>query len=52
MKPTFAILALFAALPARAADEVKLEKIKYADLGKRVVANKGKVVVVDFWASY
>lgn len=43
---------LVAVLPAYAADEeVKLAKIKYEDLGKFVVAQKGKVVLVDFWAT-
>jgi hypothetical protein len=29
-----------------------LETISYADLGKWVRSNKGKVVVVYFWAHY
>jgi thiol-disulfide isomerase/thioredoxin len=31
---------------------VKLEPIKYNDLAGLIRANKGKVVVVDFWADY
>ena len=30
----------------------KLETVSYADLGKLVRAQKGKVVVVYFWAHY
>ncbi len=44
---------LLGVLPARAADEtVSYKKIKYDDLTKLVVANKGKVVIVDFWGTY
>jgi thiol-disulfide isomerase/thioredoxin len=32
--------------------EIKLEKIKAADVEKAVAAHKGKVVVVDVWASF
>jgi hypothetical protein len=38
-------------VPARPAT-TKLETISYADLGKLVRANKGKVVVVYFWAEF
>src|ERR1700723_1775180 len=31
---------------------IHIEKMKYDDLGKLVGAQKGKVVVVDFWATY
>jgi hypothetical protein len=45
-------LLIAAVLPAHAAEEeVKLEKVKYEDLGKFVVSQKGKVVVVDFWST-
>ena len=37
---------------AAAADDVTLKKVKYDDLTKFITAQKGKVVVVDFWASY
>ena len=31
---------------------ITLQEVKYADLGKAIRALKGKVVVVDFWATY
>jgi hypothetical protein len=31
---------------------ISLHEVKYADLGKAIRALKGKVVVVDFWATY
>jgi hypothetical protein len=31
---------------------IPLNEVKYADLGKAIRALKGKVVVVDFWATY
>jgi hypothetical protein len=47
----FAGLALV--LPARAADEgVTLKKSKYDGLAKFIAAQKGKVVLVDVWATY
>ncbi len=30
-------------------DEVTLREVKYADLAKEVLKNRGKVVVVDLW---
>jgi hypothetical protein len=43
-------VAMLAVLPLRAADDpYAMTKIKYDALGKHVVANKGKVVVVEFW---
>src|SRR5262245_32791942 len=50
MKRTLAVL-LLSALPALA-DEVTLKKVKYKELAKVVASHKGKVVVVDFWATY
>jgi hypothetical protein len=32
--------------------DITLKKVKYAELGKVVRDLKGKVVVVDFWATY
>jgi hypothetical protein len=50
------LLTLLAVLLAGAAlaqpAKPKLETISYADLGKLVRSNKGKVVVVYFWAHY
>jgi hypothetical protein len=40
------------ATPARAAEEVTLKKVKYDELTRLIAGHKGKVVVVDFWASY
>jgi thiol-disulfide isomerase/thioredoxin len=42
------------AAPARqgADPAIRVDKIKYADLGKLVRSHKGKVVVVDFWADF
>jgi thiol-disulfide isomerase/thioredoxin len=31
---------------------IRVEKIKYADLGKLVHSHMGKVVIVDFWADF
>ena len=51
--PTTLVLALIGSVPAAAQEsEVKLEKIKYDQLGKTIRDLKGKVVVVDFWATY
>ena len=48
---SFAALAL--TLPAaRAADDVTLKKVKYDELARVIAGHKGKVVVVDFWATY
>jgi thiol-disulfide isomerase/thioredoxin len=38
--------------PANGPTGIRAEKIKYAELCNLVRANKGKVVVVDFWATY
>jgi len=50
-----AALVLVQAVPAQdpkpATPEVKLEKVKYEKLGEIVRNLKGKVVVVDFWAT-
>ncbi len=46
----FAALAL--AVPAAAADDVKLETISLDGLLKAVAAHKGKVVVVDVWGTF
>jgi thiol-disulfide isomerase/thioredoxin len=42
------------AAPAQQAADpvVRVDKIKYADLGQLVRSHKGKVVVVDFWADF
>ncbi len=47
-------LSLFAALCAAAPDDkpAELKTISYADLGKVIRSHKGKVVVVDVWASW
>ena len=31
---------------------IRVEKIKYAELGQLVRSHKGKVVIVDFWADF
>lgn len=50
----FSTLILFAFLTATTAlaQPAKLDTISYADLGKLVRADKGKVVLVYFWAHY
>jgi thiol-disulfide isomerase/thioredoxin len=47
-------LGLTDAAPARqgADPAIRVDKVKYADLGKLVRSHKGKVVVVDFWADF
>jgi thiol-disulfide isomerase/thioredoxin len=45
--------ALLVSRPIAAPPEtVSLELIRYADLGNRIQATSGRVVVVDFWATY
>lgn len=39
-------------LAAAAPDQPAARPIKYADLGKMVRAQRGKVVLVDFWSVY
>ncbi len=50
--PTGSILVglILAASPALAADKVEIKQIKYDELTKLIAAQKGKVVVIDFWA--
>ena len=46
-------LALLLPGAARAADgAVALKKVKYDELAKYLATLKGKVIVVDFWATY
>lgn len=50
MRMVLSTLLITAVLPVHAADEtVTLKSVKYEELCKFVVAQKGKVVVVDFW---
>jgi thiol-disulfide isomerase/thioredoxin len=37
---------------AQPADKVTLRQVKYGELSKLIRGHKGKVVVVDFWASW
>ena len=46
------IVLLFALLPAVAADEVKIQSTNLDGLLKAVSAHKGKVVVIDVWATF
>jgi hypothetical protein len=48
----FCLTLLAGALPGAEPAPARLEKVNYADLGKLVRAQKGKVVVVYFWAHY
>jgi hypothetical protein len=50
--PRLAACALALLAPAVLADDVSLRKVKYDDLTKYIAGHKGKVVVVDFWATY
>jgi thiol-disulfide isomerase/thioredoxin len=47
-----ALLALLAAAPAFAEDKVEVKVMKYDELSKLIEANKGKVIVVDFWQDF
>src|SRR6266404_7584013 len=48
-----AILMVPAILAGRAAgDDITYRKVKYDELAHFVAAQKGKVVVVDFWATF
>ena len=38
--------------PASADDDVTLKKAKYDELTKFVAGQKGKVIVLDVWATY
>jgi hypothetical protein len=46
------VTALALAIPATAADDVKLETINLDGLLKAVEAHKGKVVVIDVWGTF
>ena len=46
------IASLLLAVPAVAADEVKLESTTLDGLLKAVAAHKGKVVVLDVWGTF
>lgn len=52
MRYLAASLILAVAGSAAPSQEVTLEKIKYDKLAKVIAGHKGKVVVVDFWATY
>ena len=47
-----ASLVLAAVLPLARAAEAPLKKIKYDELTRIIHSHKGKIVVVDFWATY
>src|SRR5262249_25275552 len=36
----------------RAADDVEVKTVKYLELAQTILQNKGKVIVVDFWADW
>jgi hypothetical protein len=44
------VMALF--VGAGPKDEIKLEKIKAADVEKTIAAYRGKVVVLDVWGEF
>ena len=46
------LASLILAVPALAADEVKIEKTDLDGLLKTVASHKGKVVVVDVWGTF
>jgi len=52
MRSLVASLVLAAVVPVARAQEVTLKKIKYDALTGLIQGHKGKVVVVDFWATY
>ena len=57
LRTVFAIAAFFLAgstcvLAAEPKDEIKLEKIKAADVEQAIAAHKGKVVVLDVWGEF
>ena len=55
MRTTSGLLAFglfLGAAGTAAADDVELKVVKMADLTKLIEQNKGKVIVLDFWASY
>jgi hypothetical protein len=49
---TATVAAVLAVMPAAADEAVTLRRVKYDELTKFLAAQKGKVVVVDFWATY
>jgi len=52
MRYLAASLILAVAASPAPSQEVTLKKIKYDELAKVIAGHKGKVVVVDFWATY
>src|SRR5436189_3322802 len=53
MKETIGLGLLLTLLARPAgAQEVKLRSVKYGELARLVATQKGKVVVVDFWATW
>ena len=46
------LVSSLAAVAAANDTPIRVDRIKYADLGKLVRSHKGKVVVVDFWADF
>ena len=52
MRYLAASLILAVAASSAPAQEVTFTKIKYDALAKVIESHKGKVVVVDFWATY
>jgi thiol-disulfide isomerase/thioredoxin len=46
------VLVLLAPLVARAEDKIELKVVKFDGLEKAIAAAKGKVVVIDFWATF
>jgi thiol-disulfide isomerase/thioredoxin len=53
-RPLLLMIAVFATAfsSARAADDIKLVKIKATDVEKTIARYKGKVVAVDVWADF
>ena len=50
---SIALVALFAgSVAAEPKDEIKLQKIKAADVEKAVAAHKGKVVLLEVWGEF
>lgn len=45
-------LAVALAMVARADDQVTLKRVTASELDQAIAAHRGKIVVVDFWATY
>lgn len=46
------VMMVVSTVPAKAADEITISKVNLEGLMKAVAAHKGKIVVIDIWATF